>query len=43
MVNLWTDKEGSTGLDLRGELTQEKSNCGSNGRNCTTVEGVFNH
>lgn len=43
MVNLWIDKDGSTGLEFRGELTQTKSNCVSAVNNCTMVEGVFNH
>jgi hypothetical protein len=43
MVNLWMDKDGSIGLEFRGERMQTKSNCVSNVKNCTTVEGVFSH
>ncbi|HHT9137484.1 MAG: hypothetical protein Q6358_00315 [Candidatus Brocadiales bacterium] len=43
MVNLWMDKDGSIGFEFRGELTRTKSDSVSNVKNCTTVEGVFNH
>lgn len=43
MVNLWMDKDGSIRLKLCGERMQTKSDCVSNLKNGTTVEGVFNH
>ncbi len=43
MVNLWMDKDGSIGLESRGELMYTKSICASIVKNCAVIEGVFNH
>lgn len=43
MVNLWMDKDGSIGLESRGELMYTKSICASTVKNCAVIEGVFNH
>lgn len=43
MVNLWIDKDGSIGLESRGELTYTKSNCSFTVKKYAVLEGVFNH